>query len=96
MQDNPSDIYKSNLAQEELQPPVEVPAEVLSAEALDGLVEDFILREGTDYGAVEVSLEAKKQQIYRQLKKGDIKITFDPNTETVSLMTSRDWQKITK
>lgn len=75
-------------------PPVEVPVEALSQEALDALVESFILREGTDYGSVEVSLDAKKQQIYRQLKKGEIKITFDPTSETVSLMTARDWQKL--
>lgn len=79
---------------QEQQPPVEVPPEALSVETIDSLIESFILREGTDYGRVEVSLEAKKSQIHKQLKKGDIKITFDPNTETVSFMTLREWQKL--
>lgn len=78
------------------EPPVEVPPEALSQETLDSLIESFILREGTDYGTVEISLDAKKQQIQRQIKKGDIKITFDPNIESVSLMTARDWQKLLK
>ncbi len=81
-------------AQEHQEPPIEVPPQALSQESLEALIESFILREGTDYGSVEMSLETKKQQIHRQMKKGDIKITFDPNTETVSLMTARDWKKL--
>lgn len=88
------EIYKYEKEPEELAPPIEVPPEALSGETVDALIESFILREGTDYGRVEISLEAKKEQVHKQLKKGDIKITFDPNTETVSLMTARDWQKL--
>ncbi|MCC6138529.1 MAG: YheU family protein [Bdellovibrionaceae bacterium] len=88
------DYYKSQRQPEEQLPPVEVPLEALPSDTLDSLIESFILREGTDYGSVEASLETKKSQIFKQLKKGDIKITFDPNTETVSFMTLRDWQKL--
>lgn len=88
------EYYKPEKEPEQLQPPVEVPAEAISAEALDSLIESFILREGTDYGRVEISLDAKKEQLHKQLKKGDIKITFDPNTETVSLMTLNEWKKL--
>lgn len=94
MDNSEIEFYKPEAEPEELQPPVEVPTEALSVDAIEALIESFILREGTDYGRVEVSLEAKKEQLYKQLKKGDIKITFDPNTETVSLMTLRDWQKL--
>jgi uncharacterized protein len=88
------EIYKYEKEPEELEPPIEVPPDALSADTVDALIESFILREGTDYGRVEISLDAKKEQVHRQLKKGDIKITFDSNTETVSLMTARDWQKL--
>lgn len=91
MDNDKIEFYKSTDAPTELLPPVDVPLEALSADTLDSLMESFILREGTDYGSVEVSLQAKKDQIARQLKRGDIKITFDPNTETVSFMTLRDW-----
>ena len=38
---------------------IEIPAERLSAEVLRAVIEEFILREGTDYGSYEVSLEDK-------------------------------------
>jgi uncharacterized protein YheU (UPF0270 family) len=72
--------------QEEL-PPVEIPIDKISPEALDNIVREFILREGTDYGAVEISLETKLKQVHAQIKKGDVKIIFDPNTESVTLRT---------
>lgn len=76
-----------------LLPPLEVPREALSEEALLGIIESFILREGTDYGVEEVSLDAKIHQIEKQLKKGDIKIVFDPNVESVGIITRTEWQK---
>lgn len=94
MDNDDVEIYKYQPEPDELTPPIEVPPEALSSETVDALIESFILREGTDYGRVEISLEAKKEQVHKQLKKGEIKITFDPNTETVSLMTARDWQKL--
>lgn len=81
---------------ESLQPPIEIPLESLSVEAVNGVVENFILREGTDYGASEISYEAKARQVLRQIEKGDVKIAFDPNTETVTLLTQREWYKLTQ
>lgn len=78
------------------QPPIEISQEVLSADAIKGIIESFILREGTDYGLNEAQFETKYQQILKQLNKGDIKIVFDPNTESVGLITSQDWQRRTK
>lgn len=71
--------------------PVEVPAQALSDETLQSLIESFVLREGTDYGAHEVSLDKKIQQVRRQILSGDVKIVFDPETESVHLMTRRDF-----
>lgn len=77
---------------EEKQPPVEIPLEALSADALSGMIDAFIMREGTDYGVNEVPHENKVKQIRKQLEKGDIKIVFDPNTDSATLMTNRDWK----
>lgn len=74
--------------------PVEIPREVLSAEALQGIIESYILREGTDYGRQEVSHEAKIEQILRQLERGHIRIVFDPESESVTLLTDGEWQKL--
>lgn len=69
--------------------PVEIPITSLDRETLTDIVEQFILREGTDYGAVEVSLAAKVAQILKQLDKGDTKLYFDPETESVTLLKAR-------
>lgn len=76
--------------------PVEVPLEALTADAVKGVIENFILREGTDYGTSEVPYDVKAKQILKQIEKGDVKIAFDPNTETVTLLTSKEWKKLTQ
>ena len=66
--------------------PIEVPHTLLSADALRGLVESFVLREGTDYGAREFTHEQKVAQVMAQLDSGDARIVFDPQTESVTLL----------
>ena len=69
--------------------PIEIPFRELSAEALAGVIESFVLREGTDYGAREFSLSEKTAQVLRQLERGEAKIMFDPEGETVSIVPVR-------
>ena len=79
---------------EEQEPrPVEVPLSALSPAALAGVIENFILREGTDYGERETAHDTKVEQIRRQLDRGDIKIVYDLTQGSVTLMTKRDWLK---
>jgi hypothetical protein len=63
--------------------PLVIPMDALSAEALAGVIEAFILREGTDYGLHETPFADKIGQVRRQLEAGDARILFDPVTETV-------------
>lgn len=81
---------------QEQRPPIEISVSDISAEALDGIIENFILREGTDYGREEAAFETKFKQIRKQLDNGDIKIVFDPNTETVGIVTKTEWHKMHK
>ena len=67
-------------------PPVEVPPEALSPLALRGAIESFVLREGTDYGERDVSLEDKVAAVQRQLERGEARILFDPVTETIDIV----------
>ncbi len=67
--------------------PVVIPHTELSADALRGVVESFVLREGTDYGEREVSLEQKVAQVLRQLERGEARIIFDAQLETVDIVT---------
>jgi uncharacterized protein YheU (UPF0270 family) len=70
-------------------PPIEVPHAQLSADALRGVVEAFVLREGTDYGERDVEHDTKVGQVMRQLERGEAKILFDPVTETVDIVVTR-------
>ena len=65
---------------------VEIPHRDLSEAALRGVVESFVLREGTDYGQRDYSLEEKIAAVMRQLDHGEATIVFDPETETVSIV----------
>jgi len=64
---------------------VKIPWQQLSADALDGVIEEFVTREGTEYGEVEVELETKRRQVRRQLERGEAFISFDPETGSVTL-----------
>ncbi len=69
---------------------------MLAADALQGIVEEFVLREGTDYGygssvssesSKVGSLEAKVSQVMRQLEKGEVVLVYDEATESCDLVT---------
>lgn len=70
--------------------PVIVPHAELSADALRGVVESFVLREGTDYGDREVAFDTKVAQVIRQLERGEAGIVFDPLTETIDIVVRRN------
>ena len=49
------------------------------------MIESFVLREGTDYGEREYSLDQKVAQVRAQLQRGQARILFDPETNTVTI-----------
>jgi uncharacterized protein len=65
---------------------VVVPYTELSTELLRAVVESFVLREGTDYGEQEFSLDEKVIRVVAQLKRGEAQIVFDPESESVSIV----------
>jgi uncharacterized protein YheU (UPF0270 family) len=73
----------------EVQDPVAIPYAELSPDALRGVIESFVLREGTDYGEKDFSLEQKVAHVMRQLERGEARVMFDPNTETVDIQVVR-------
>ena len=72
---------------------IEIPVDRLSAEVLNAVIEEFILREGTDYGVQEAGMDNKIAQVHRQLTKGDVLITFDPATENCTLLTKNQFRR---
>lgn len=72
---------------------MKIPWNQLSAEALRGLVEEYITREGTDYGHQEVSLERKVEQVMAQLRDGTAIVSYDPETDTATIVPIQEWQE---
>ena len=68
------------------EPPIEVSYKDLSASALQGVIESYVLREGTDYGERDVPFESKVAQVRRQLENGEAAIFFDPASESIDIV----------
>lgn len=71
---------------------VEIPWRELSPTALAGVIEEFVTRDGTDYGQVETALDAKVASVRRQLERGEILLYFDADTESCQLLRREDAQ----
>ena len=67
--------------------PIEVPHTALAEDLLRAVIESFVLREGTDYGERELSLDDKVRRVVRLLERGDAHIVFDPRTDSVDVVT---------
>jgi uncharacterized protein YheU (UPF0270 family) len=67
---------------------LKIPYTQLSPEALQGVIEEFVTRDGTDYGEVEVPLETKLSQVLGQLKSGKAVLVFDQRSETCTILKS--------
>jgi len=82
-----SESYAAEPSQE--QPPEEgvirVPYDRLTPSALEGIIEEFVSREGTDYGDYDYSFDDKKDQVRAQIRRGQVVILFDPVAETCQL-----------
>ena len=71
-----------------------VPANMLSDEALRGMIEEFVTRDGTDYGEQEVSLNERVEEVREQILTGKALIMFDSKTETTTIIPAEDLAKI--
>jgi uncharacterized protein YheU (UPF0270 family) len=85
-------MYSGDLPPDDLpsddedQTPVAIPHTELSPEALRGVIESFVLREGTEYGEREFSLEEKLTHVMLQIERGEAQIMFDPVSSSVSIV----------
>lgn len=62
-----------------------IPWQELKPETLRALIEEFVSREGTDYGHQEASFETKVGHVERLLKDGKARVVFDPETESCDI-----------
>jgi uncharacterized protein len=69
--------------------PIVIPYCELSEEALRGVLESFVLREGTEYGEREVSLEQKVADVLRQLERGEAQVIFHTALQSIDIVVSK-------
>jgi uncharacterized protein YheU (UPF0270 family) len=63
-----------------------IPYSELTPELMRAVVESFVLREGTDYGERELSLDERVARLIARLKNGEANIAFDPESQSVTIL----------
>tara|TARA_B110000444_G_C18712698_1_gene534481 strand:+ start:523 stop:768 length:246 start_codon:yes stop_codon:yes gene_type:complete len=71
---------------------LEIPAKRLQTEVLQAVLEEFINREGTDYGETELSMDEKLQGLKELIDRGEVCIVFDPQLDSCTLMKRDDFE----
>ena len=67
-----------------------IPPQELTRDTLDAILQEFVSRDGTDYGEVELSLHEKVERLRPQVLSGEVLIVFDEQREQVTLLNRRD------
>ncbi len=62
----------------------------ISIEALEGIIQAYVLREGTDYGLQGHTFAEKCLQVMDQISRGKVELWYDEGTQSVELVLSRD------
>ena len=68
-----------------------IPPTSLSPEILNNILEEFITREGTDYGNIELSLSDKVKRLMPQILNGNVLIIFDEKSESIQLAPKNEY-----
>jgi uncharacterized protein YheU (UPF0270 family) len=71
-----------------------IPHQQLSVEALSGLIEEFVTRDGTDSGYTRGSLAENVAMVRRQLDAGRAVIVFDSRTNTCNIVPAESIQHV--
>jgi len=58
----------------------------LSQEALLGVMDAFILREGTDYGHEEITIDQKRSRVLSMLQSGEAEIVFYQESDHIDIV----------
>ena len=67
-----------------------IPVNKLSHKALRGVIEEFITRDGTDYGETDVPMETKFKHVKYKLESGLAVLIYDDETETTNIFLADD------
>ena len=65
---------------------MKIPYAELSQEALLGVIDAFILREGTDYGHEEITIDQKRSRVLSMLQSGEAEIVFYQESDHIDIV----------
>ncbi|MGO2074246.1 YheU family protein [Pseudoalteromonas sp. AOP31-A2-14] len=71
-----------------------IPHEQLDKDTLYNLIESYVLREGTDYGEQEFSIESKVAQVNQQLQNGEAMVFFSELHESVTIISKGEFEAL--
>ena len=71
-----------------------IPFEQLDKDTLYNLIESYVLREGTDYGEQEVSIQSKVAQVNQQLRNGEAMVFFSELHESVTIISKNEFKAL--
>ena len=71
-----------------------IPFKQLDKDTLYNLIESYVLREGTDYGEQEFSIESKVAQVNQQLKSGEAMVFFSELHESVTIISKSEFKAL--
>jgi len=67
-----------------------IPYSELSEEVLQALIEDFVTRDGTDYGWEEMSRQEKAAHLLALLNTGELLVSYSEDTQSCGLLTKEE------
>ena len=65
-----------------------IPWQRLSADTLQALMEEYVTRDGTDYGVREIPLEERVYKLRKMLNDGEVIISYDEETGSCTFLSS--------
>ena len=65
---------------------VDVPYDQIDPEPLRNMIQEFVTRDGADWGEPGGALEDKIAQVIKQLKNNKVKVVFDLNSKTANIV----------
>lgn len=69
-----------------------IPFNTIDADTLRRIAEEFVTRDGTDYGEVELGLEEKVRRLLLNIEQNRVLIVFNEEQESVNLIDADDYQ----
>jgi uncharacterized protein YheU (UPF0270 family) len=67
-----------------------IPWTELAETTLRNLIEDYVTREGTEYGHQETPLDTRVAQVWQHLERGEAVVWFDEDSDTVNILRRQD------